>query len=223
MISLRWPSLADLCAHILSSLGAGNGRDPFNERSILNQAFWTDKGLSESGTVTLFRFIGEFKRALSAKNFNQLLIDFASGQCQLRALGRTTYYLGRYLFSGCCATSIFKTNLSRLEPQTILASLKAHPWGGGVAAKVSEPVRTMDKAEVMAVTMRSTKGVEPGRPQEVRMTHDERMVDMSGEGAPLKEESVLDSLTVQSRATSMRDDYFPTRDIDGRCLSPYEL
>jgi len=33
--------------------------------SIMNQAFWTVKCLSESGPLTLFCFVGEFKHALS--------------------------------------------------------------------------------------------------------------------------------------------------------------
>jgi hypothetical protein len=64
---------------------------------ILKHAFWTDNALSG---ITLFRFVGEFKCASSSKNFNQLLMDFATGQCQLRGLGireviwGATYSLG---------------------------------------------------------------------------------------------------------------------------------
>lgn len=157
-------------------------------RAILNSAFWTDKGLSESGAVSLFRFVGEFKRTIAAKNFNQLLMDFATGQCQLLALGiretiwgatcslgvvelfssqwntdgsvsnLSSFVLGLQennsqqcvrvyshtkwhltdpvdfltFYSFLCnigeATSTFNTCLLNLTPETILASLKAHPW-----------------------------------------------------------------------------------------------
>jgi hypothetical protein len=72
---------------VLQLLLQETGSDLLNNRAILNQAFWNDKSPSKSCAITLFRFVGEFKCTLSAKNFNQLLIDFASGQCQLRALG----------------------------------------------------------------------------------------------------------------------------------------
>jgi hypothetical protein len=66
-------------------------------RNIWKHAFWTDKTPSE---VTLFRFVGEFKHTVSARNLNQLLMDFASGQCQLRALGIRSIIWGATCSSG---------------------------------------------------------------------------------------------------------------------------
>ena len=100
-----------------------------NDRSILNQAFWTDKSLSESGAVTLFRFVGEFKHGHSGKNFNQLLIDFASGQCQLLALGirhairGATCSLGVvYIFSSGWDEDNLVRNMSSFVPLPLVYS-----------------------------------------------------------------------------------------------------
>ena len=91
---------------------------------ILKHAFWTDNALSG---ITLFRFVGEFKRAPSSKNVNQLLMDFATGQCQLRALGireiiwGATYSLGvAKVFSSEWNINGSVSNVSSLSRRTLL-------------------------------------------------------------------------------------------------------
>ena len=104
---------------VLQLLLQETGGDLLKNRAILNQAFWTDK--SPSRSITLFRFVGEFKCALSAKNYNQLLIDFASGQCQLRALG-----IRHTIWGATCSLGIVEVYSSEWDEKNSVRNMSSY-------------------------------------------------------------------------------------------------
>jgi hypothetical protein len=79
--------------------------DGVTEKHVLDRAFW-DAGC---GSVpTLPRFSGEFKRNTANQNRNQLMIDMATFQSQLRALGLT-----KILWGATYAGGVFEIFSSR--------------------------------------------------------------------------------------------------------------
>ncbi|KIM75418.1 hypothetical protein PILCRDRAFT_827342 [Piloderma croceum F 1598] len=72
---------------------------------VLDRAFWEAKGGSEP---TLPCFAGEFKRNTASHNRNQLMIDMATFQSQLRALGLT-----KILWGATYAGGVFEIFSSR--------------------------------------------------------------------------------------------------------------
>jgi len=89
----------------------------------MNQAYWTGVG-KVSGAISIIRFIGEFKRSASEKNKNQLLMDFATGQCQQRALS-----IRQTIWGATCSAGIVEIYSSNWDTDSLVELYYIFPAG----------------------------------------------------------------------------------------------